>query len=103
MSANPHLQFTGSVSPGIASHQAAWFVNNVAAAVSTVAPPFIPGTPYTASFAADNPTITLQPGDVVHADVAAIDGSGLSSVKVPVSVTVPANPPAAPTGVTLTL
>jgi hypothetical protein len=58
---------------------------------------------YSLKFSVFNPLSPLVPDDVLEATISSVDGSGLASAPVVVTVTVPSVPPDAPTDVTLSL
>jgi hypothetical protein len=104
------LTWTKSLTGTPTSYSVIWTQNGTALpAVSTPASAGADTSGYSQDFATANPTVTVNPGDVIGATVQAIDATNsLSSAvtpSVPANVTIPATPvaPGIPQNVVLAL
>jgi len=104
--ADPVLHFVASVSPNVNKYNVAWTVNGTqAGSISIARDPAADTAGYATPFSAANPSVTLNPGDVLTATAIADDtvDSLLSSVATasPYTVPTPITAPQPPTGLVI--
>lgn len=106
MAYDPILRWTKSPSSNVNSYAVAWTLNGAAAGTLSVPQTAaMDAAGYSTDFAAGNPTVTLQGGDVLGVTVSAFDSvDNLSSSPVsPTPLTIPASAPLPAVNPTLTL
>lgn len=104
MAFDPILRWKKSPSLDVSKYSVSWTRNGVAAGAGDVIKNIsLDSIGYSVKFSQHNPTIVVGDGDVITGTIRSVDGSGLASEITEKAITLPSEPPAPPTDVTLSL